>query len=332
MIKDPRRKVTTDPRGKITAGRKNEVGEMEKLDYFNVSKFPELLEAYGLKPTAIVVFPPSDRILDFFDDEYSLWGAPKTEGAKGVKKRSCDGERCIHRTAENVAGHQYAAGEETACICKDLPLKVERNGKEINNPDRCRYHACLKVFIADPRTGKIENPHPYEFHTHGETSGRAVKSELEKVELINKDREIKLAGVPMMLSVRMAEGKDDARKKYPTWTLRVLGTVSDIQKGRFLAARENFLLPGAEDVREAVFQEPPQDVAKATKRAEFLELIKHAKDRDRLSLIYKRFEEVWKGGQHDMIAFEYDEVIAAIKKRADDFKPPAPRPAAQLMR
>lgn len=214
MIKDIKYRVTIDGRGKISSGKKSEKGFPQSLPYFDVSDFRELEKTYGMAPAKLLVYFPSDNIPDFFDCNYVAWA--KKEGDP-VKRRQCDGERCIHRIDEQIMGKQYAAGEESECICQTLHL---------DEKSACRYEAYLRAWVGDPQTGKIENTSCYLFNTHSKNSGDAIYSELEKIKSLNGT----LRGVPFVLSVKMVSGKLTARQKFPIWQLQVLGTLSKLQQ------------------------------------------------------------------------------------------------------
>lgn len=225
MIKNIRYRVNVDGRGKIKSGEYVEPeggkkGHPKALDYFNVSKFPELLAAYGKKPTALLLFMPSNMVTDCFDCNYVHWGGGRENP---VKKRSCDGETCTFRIDCEVDGKSHAAGDEAPCVCKP-----HWEDKEWMEKQGCRYVSYLKSFIALPQTGKVEHPQCYLFETHSQNSGDAIFSELEKVWHLNQKR---LIGVPFILSIKMISGKSDAKKKFPLWNLSVVGTMTEIESG-----------------------------------------------------------------------------------------------------
>jgi hypothetical protein len=220
MIKGMKLRVNSDIRGNISSGKKSEAGFPESLDYFNISKFPELIEVYGEKPQMLVLFFPTDRITDFLDCNYRLWGSNK------AMIRSCDSEKCFHRIDETVDSLQCKAGEETECWCKKL---TEDHKK------RCRYSGWFKAFIAHPKLGKVDNPMPYRFITGSHNSIENIMSELEKMLVLNNG---KLIGIPFMLSVKMVAGT--GKNKYPIWNIASIGTMSQIRK------LTNFELPSAE--------------------------------------------------------------------------------------
>lgn len=206
-----------DPRGKLKTGMK--LNNLPKsLDYFNAEKFPELREAYGEKPAAFVVRFPSDEPIDFFDCNFEHWAGRKADKETGTLIRKCDGEVCLHRINETIAGTTYGAGEESGCVCQTL--------KE-DDKQRCKYVAYLKAWVVLPQTGKIENPLCYLFETHSQNSGDAIMSALNDVRILTGGT---LRGIPFSLSVKMVSGKEDAKQKFPIWTLLPLGTVTQMRE------------------------------------------------------------------------------------------------------
>ena len=252
MIKEYRARVMVDPRGKIKTGMKAKTPEGKEyprsLDYFNIAAFPELVEAYGEKPTAFVVKFPSDDPLSFFDCNFEHWGGRKADKEAGTLIRRCDGVTALHRINEQVGGKQYGVGEESPCVCQSLPDTVQKNGKEVPNPDKCKYSAYLKAWIVLPQTGKIDNPKCYLFETHSKNSGDEILSALNSVLFLTKGT---LRGIPFSLSVKMVAGKTDAKQKFPIWSLLPIGTVTQMQDySRQLA--EMTMAPLAEVTASAV--------------------------------------------------------------------------------
>jgi len=212
MIKNIKYRILCDPRGKISSGEKTEKGYPRSLPYFNITAFPELIEAYGEQPEELYLFFPSDNITDFFDCEYNLYGS------NNQKKRSCDGVTCIHRIPEEINGKSYKAGEESPCVCQSLPE---------DDKNRCKYVAYLKAWIALPDTWKIENPLCYLFMTHSKNSGDAIYSELDKIRTLAGGC---LRGVQFKINVRMVSGRKDAKERFPIWSLQSVGMVSEIRQ------------------------------------------------------------------------------------------------------
>ena len=214
MIKTMKARVNCDQRGKISSGEKSDKGFPRSLDYFNVSKFPELLEAYGDKPKELNLYFPTDNIPDFYENEFSLYGANN-------KLRSCDGETCIHRIQEDIGGATYAAGEATPCVCQTMAPDDKK---------RCKYVCYLRAWIGIPQPSgapKIESHLCYLFMTHSQNSGDSIYSELDTIRTLNRGI---LRGVPFKLSVRMVAGKMNAKEKFPIWSLQAQGTVQEIQR------------------------------------------------------------------------------------------------------
>jgi hypothetical protein len=226
MIKNIQYRVSADTRGKIKSGIKNERGLPQSVEYFNIIKFPELVKAYGQKPTMLVVFFPTNRITDFFDCNYILWNKTNT------KSRFCDGEKCYHRIAEDINGVHYEAGQESPCVCKDM--NPEKDKKKM-----CSYTAYFKAYVAIP-PGKVENPMCYLFETGSHNSGENVLSELEKMLVLTNG---KLQGVPFMLSVKMVSGKD-AMTKFPIWTIQPIGLISEIRNRTGFELTSTDIVPG----------------------------------------------------------------------------------------
>lgn len=215
-----RYRVATDSRGKITSGKKSDRGYPQSLNHFNITEFPELIKGYGEKPNKLVVFFPSDTITDFFDCNYVLYG-------KDTKIRSCDSEECIHRIKEDINGSHYEAGECSECVCKDMPDRIEKDGKEVPNPKKCKYTMYLKAFIADPQLRKVNNPLCYLFYTGSQNSGDNIYSEIEKIQALNMGV---LRGVPFILEVEMVGGKEDAKMKFPIWKIHAVGMIDEIRE------------------------------------------------------------------------------------------------------
>ena len=212
MIKTSRFRVNIDRRGYITTGMKSERGLPTSLDHFDVSMFPEIAAAYGPKPNRLVVALPSNMVADFFDDQYGAWG--KAPGGDPVLRRRCDGVACMHRIDETVAGITYARGEESDCVCEGLPQ---------NDPQRCGYSAILKAFVVTPDGRTLLSPTCYGFKTGSINSGESIKSELMKMEFLQKLQNggaATLAGLPLELSVRMVSGRDNAAQKFPIWSVQ----------------------------------------------------------------------------------------------------------------
>ena len=216
MIKNFGLKVNVDSRGKIKSGKKSDKGLPQSLSYFNVDKFDELKTQYGEQPKELFIVFPTNRIEDFFDHNFVLYGG-KT-GGESVLKRSCDGDTCTHRVAEKVGGEDFEAGEITPCVCKTLAD---------DDKARCRYYCYFKAFIINPKTGQIENPNPYLFETGSSNSGRSILSEINKTLNLTGGN---LIGIPFKIMVKMVGKTNDAKMKFPIWNLETYGMMSDIRK------------------------------------------------------------------------------------------------------
>lgn len=206
-------RVNRDRRGYITTGKKSERGFPQSLDHFDLEGFPELRAVYGERPQELVIVLPTNDITDFFDDSFGSWGK---KGGEAVLRRHCDGESCVHRIEETVGGVAYGRGEVSACVCEGLPE---------GDKQRCAYGAILKAYIANPSGGEYISPICYGFRTGSINSGQSIKSELLKMEFLMRQQSggvARLAGLPMLLSVRMVGGKDDARTKFPIWNLTAM--------------------------------------------------------------------------------------------------------------
>jgi hypothetical protein len=125
---------------------------------------------------------------------------------------------CLHRINETINGIDFAAGEESECLCEKLAE---------DSKDRCRFDCYFKVFIGNPKTGNIENSSCYLFTTHSQNSADAIFSELDKVKSLNMGV---IRFIPFILSVKMCSGKTDAAHKFPIWSLQVMGMLADIRK------------------------------------------------------------------------------------------------------
>ena len=245
MIALKRNKINVDKRGKISTGIKavNDKGvEYPKaVDYFVIDEFPELLKAYGTKPTKLVLFFPSNEIEDFFQADMVLYGGNQT------LIRKCNGnDECIHRVDEEIEFEdgfkkKFVAGEFSECVCKSMPKTIKKNGKEVNNPKLCRIAMYMKAFVADCKTGKIENPLCYLFYSGSRNTAENIYSELVKIRNLMGG---KLMNIPFGLSVEMVAGKTMSKQKFPIWNLQVLGTMSQLRY-----AMDNFLFDYKEIMR-----------------------------------------------------------------------------------
>lgn len=214
-----RPKINVDKRGKITTGIKA-ISERTKkeypkaTDYFVITDFPELMRSYGDKPTKLVLFFPDDEkgeIEAFFNVDYVLYGGNQT------LIRKCDGNECLHRIDEEVAGQKYVAGEIGECVCTNLPEDDKK---------RCKIACYVKAYIADKQTGEVNNTSCYLFYTGSRNSAENLYSEIKKIRNLLGGC---LKGIPFGLSVEMVSGKTDAKQKFPIWNLKALGSVKQLR-------------------------------------------------------------------------------------------------------
>lgn len=204
MIKTLERRISYDKRGPITTGDRAPDGKARKLDHFNVSRYElDIVPVYGGEPKELVILLPDPDWRKCFDDKFALWGNNNT------CRRFCDGERCTHRIDESVGGTSYKAGTESDCVCSGLD-----DGDKL----RCRYESSLTAFIVRPETLQIITHKPVAIRNHAITSGGNLRTVLADLGLMFDGG---LLGVPLVLSVRMAQRRDNARDRYPTWDIRL---------------------------------------------------------------------------------------------------------------
>lgn len=305
MITNIRFRITTDQRGKISTGKKSEQGYPQSLDYFYIEDFPELMKVYGNKPQKLLIYFPSDIIQDFFDCNYVLYGGGSAT-KKGTKIRSCDSETCIHRIAEEIKGIKYGAGEETPCICNDLPEDDKK---------RCKYSMYFKAFIALPTTGKVDFPTCFMFESHSKNSGDAIFSELEKIKALNQGI---LRNVPFLLSVKMIEGKADPKQKFPIWSLQAFGTLSQIQENTsHLLAQSEFNIKQLSGKTE----DPQIEVARFSGeiKTKAIAIIKTVKTKESLIPIQNKLRERLESGE--LTQPDFDEAMKEVNQRELELKP-----------
>ena len=219
----------------------------KSLDYFYIEPFPELISAYGEKPNKLFIVFPADNIEEFYQTEYNLWAS---KGGSHVKKRSCDGEECIHHVAEDIAGQRYVAGEISPCLCMDSEISLDK--KEL-----CKSYTGLKAYILHPNTGKIISPTCYLFETHSDNSSDNIYTEIDKVWHMTGGV---ITKIPFILSVQMvettaAENGNAEKRKFPIWHLQAYGTTEMI-----ITFANRKTLPTTDDTRIelAEVEETPQ--------------------------------------------------------------------------
>jgi hypothetical protein len=203
MIKNLAIRLNCDKRGKITSGVKTDKGFPKSVDYFVVEDFPEIIAEYGNQPKKLLIAFPLNDILSLFDCNYVLYGGNQT------KIRQCDGENCIHRIDEEINGKKYKAGEETKCVCDELADDDKR---------KCRSVMYLKAWILK-KNGLLLSPNVYLFQSGSENTASNIYSELEKVRFLNSEV---LQHIPFGLSINMVSSKEEAKKKFPIWSLQAI--------------------------------------------------------------------------------------------------------------
>jgi hypothetical protein len=215
MIKNLSIRLNCDKRGKITSGIKTDKGFPKSVDYFDVSDFPEIIAEYGAQPKKILIAFPVNDIASLFDCNYVLYG-------NQTKIRQCDGEVCIHRIDEEINSIKYKAGEESKCLCDEIE----------DDKKRCRCAMYLKCWILK-KDGTLLSPNIYLFHSGSENSAANINSELQKVRFLNSEI---LQNIPFGLSVEMISSKEEAKKKFPIWSLQAIPRTQ-------LGANVEYLLP-----------------------------------------------------------------------------------------
>ena len=196
-------RIVTDPRGKIKTGYKNKKGLPAKTDNFMLVNpetaeviFPELLEAYGEKPTSFLICFPSDKLEDVFNDNYNLYGK------NNAKKRTCDGVTCTHIIDATIQGTEYKAGTETECVC------LKHNLFESDKNNACKCDMYLKAYIFNPKTNKVLNPMPYLFSSHSINTADNIYFILSQIK--------NLKGIPFELKIKKVVKND---KSFTIWNI-----------------------------------------------------------------------------------------------------------------
>lgn len=228
-------KIKSGKKGKSSKGKDIPM----KLDYFNIVKFPELLEEFGDKPKRIPIILPLDDINSFYTFHMAKWGMSKGK-EKGVEMRRCNLTTCLHRGNYEIKGRKFSAGETTECICQSALLnkEVEDDAKKM-----CRADLQLKAFIFIPTKKRIDSPLAYIFESHSINSGINILSALtqlqEAMKPINGGR---IAGMPMILSVNMVSREGDLSNTYPIWSLEPVATLTRMGEWSEAMEDENKLL------------------------------------------------------------------------------------------
>jgi hypothetical protein len=210
--------IPTDQRGKITSGYRNERGNPQSVPHFMIDDFPELQAVYGEEPKELIVYFPTNSLMDFGKIIKDKWGTSK-EG-NHFKVRECNGQECLHHIPETLqlrdeAGvfheESFGEGELTDCVCKRLAqtVKDKKTGKDVTNPKLCMWDIWFKAWVANPNTGpeyKVMNWDCYLFSNH---SARAASEFFWKFFASGQ-----LIGIPFSLKVEWVVG---ANMSYPVW-------------------------------------------------------------------------------------------------------------------
>lgn len=206
-----------DPRGNISTGKKSEKGYPMSTDYFVCDKFPEIIGLYGDKPSKLIIYMPSDDLLDFFDCNFQQYRSDKQ------KVRVCDGEVCRHILDETVnikpkegetelRVKSFEQGQVTACVCNFMPEQVpnpKKPGEMMKNPQLCHYGMIFKAFVANPKTLRIMSPQPIMFRSGSKNTGDTIYTELKRYP--------RYRGIPFELEVDLVRVGGN---KFPVWKLR----------------------------------------------------------------------------------------------------------------
>lgn len=227
MIKNLQIRLNCDKRGKITSGLKTEKGFPKAVDYFVCDEFPEIIQEYGKQPKKIIIAFPVNDINSLFDCNYVLYGGNQT------KIRQCDGENCIHRIDEELNGIKYRGGEESKCVCDDLD----------DDKKRCHAIMYLKAWILK-KDGGLLSPSVYLFQSGSENSAANIFGELEKVRFLNSEI---LQHIPFGLSVDMVSSRDEAKKRFPIWSLQAIPRNQ-------LGGKIEFQLPSRKEATERLLE------------------------------------------------------------------------------
>jgi len=228
LVVTQHRNIATDPRGKITTGKKREgTNQGQALDYFNLTKFPELQKMCGEKPQTLLIILPGN-MLEIFSESFTRYG--QKTGAKATKLTECDGQSCRVRVTQTIGKDTFEASSDPyPCICETLGLFTTKD-EELRKKKACRYVMYLKAFVANPITGKLETLVPYLFRNVSRNSGAAVRSALEEMTAFTHTAfgEPRLTWMKFRLDVKMVEGRDNPKEKFPIWSMTVVENVKQI--------------------------------------------------------------------------------------------------------
>ncbi|MEI6851188.1 MAG: hypothetical protein WCL06_00035 [Bacteroidota bacterium] len=187
-----------DKTGQISTGRLGENGQPESLDYFNITKFPAIMEEYGNKPDTLWIAFPSDNPEDFMTYRCVQWGKNKQT------KRVCDRKNFFVRFDQfagvdtvNNQNRFHKVGENYPCQFPNCKCTVDFN---------------FIAFVLHPMTGKAMNWTPIKFHSTSWEAGRRFLTELGL-------RQGLIKWHPFKLWVEMHK---NGLKRFPVWYLEAL--------------------------------------------------------------------------------------------------------------
>jgi hypothetical protein len=194
----------------------------KSLDYFNVSAFPELVEAYGQQPKRLMLVLPHSDIESVFQSEWQTWGkSKKRTDAKGKKIRQCDGETCVFHLDKMVLGEKYGKGQAVPCICKEKELDTDHK-------EHCASRTVLVAYVVSPKTGMLTSALPYRFETGSVGSAEQVFTELQRLSIFTQQN---LFCQMLLLEVRMHQGEKEGKAtNFPLWHAQPPGDVMEIQR------------------------------------------------------------------------------------------------------
>lgn len=230
-------KMSSDPRGKVSAGRRNAEGRGEKLEYFNFDKYPEVRALYGDKPNKIWIAVTSDDIEQVLRAPFKKYvGGDFGSGKKGTCQRYCDGETCVHRLDLVVGTERYEAGKATECVCAKHGLFDLPNNER--NKVACKCNVDFEAIILHPETKDRLTYHPVRFFTQSVNSAKSVLGALTGLAYITAN-DFKLGrpalrNVPLILMVKMVEDRNDPKVKFPVWDM-VIGVGKEQLVQRLIA-------------------------------------------------------------------------------------------------
>lgn len=193
--------------GDISCGAKIMTAKGEQLvkyDYFNVSKFPEIMNIYGDKPKEIFIeFPNFGDVEEFASYAFYDYNQKRL-------KRICDRDifTAISDFKDYIDGKpiEYHRGEKHKCIFPDCKGKckagIRITARVVNNEEQQIY--LLPGFVS--------------FVNHNYKSGNRIVTQLK--DIINKFGKAAITAFIWKIKVIMVQGKYD---KDPTFSLEIAG-------------------------------------------------------------------------------------------------------------